>query len=130
MKLIAIAIAVVLAVVAYRMLQRKPPVEFIGCYADKQDQRALPTPLGYPITSSDAFSAARAQNLKFVGLQAAGMADSSNLDVVQAWGSSDATYDQHGKYQPLEGTTNCQKVDGTGLVVGGGWSNAVYRVNY
>lgn len=130
MKLIAIAVVVAVAVVAYQLVRSKPAVEFIGCYADKKDPRALPSRVGYPITSSDAFAAARAQNLKYVGLQAGGMADSSNLDVVQAWGSSDATYDKHGKYEAMEGTSNCQKVDGTGLTVGGDWSNAVYRLNY
>ena len=91
---------------------------------------AMPNYFGYPMGSADAFKEGKAPKQMYVGLQAGGMADRGNLDLTQVWGSVDATYDRHGAYEEgkFPGTTPCKKVPGTGLMVGGDYTNAVYRI--
>jgi hypothetical protein len=110
------------------------PANYIGCYADGW-RRALPllntngtlsstssfwnrTKIDNTVSSATEY--ARANNYKYFSIQAAntsngqGQAGFSN-DLAQATG--------YGK------ASNCNKVGGSSIIVGGGWSNAIYSAD-
>ena len=110
------------------------PANFIGCYVDGW-RRALPllntngtlsstttiwnrTKIDNTVSSAAAY--ARANNYKYFSIQAANTSNGQG----QAGFSNDlAQATRYGK------ASNCNKVRGSSIVVGGGWSNAIYSAD-
>ena len=107
------------------------PANFIGCYADGW-RRALPLlnangtlssiwgGTKFDNTVSSAAEYARANNYKYFSIQAANTSNGQG----QAGFSNDlAQATRYGK------ASNCNKVTGSPIIVGSGWSNAIYSAD-
>ncbi|MCJ7801993.1 MAG: hypothetical protein MUP82_06510 [Candidatus Marinimicrobia bacterium] len=107
------------------------PPNFIGCYGDRP-QRAIPLLNNngsfsswfggntWNNTVSSAEEYARANNFKYFGIQAA---NTSNGQGQGGFTNDLARATKYGK------ASNCNKVSGSSIDVGGGWSNAIYSAD-